>query len=100
MICRIQGTAEWENEEWKAYYVKNKQKLEALQFEENFADQNLINAFLFPAVHCSLESFEWKEYDSSKMEVFLRNHPSVNESRIYTIIKPALANQRIEKQLK
>ena len=97
---RIKGAKEWENKEWKEYFEKNKNKLEKAVFSEEFADQNIVNAFMFPAVQYTLESFVWGEYDSAKMEGFLRNHPSVNESRILTIVKPALTNQRKEKQLK
>lgn len=54
---------------------------------------------MFPAVDNSLDAFEWNEYDEEKMKLFLKNHPSVNESRLRNSIQPALKNQKKEKQL-
>ena len=54
---------------------------------------------MFPAVDTSLDAFEWNEYDEEKMKLFLKNHPSVNESRLRNSIQPALKNQKKEKQL-
>lgn len=54
---------------------------------------------MFPAVDSSMDAFEWSEYDEEKMKAFLQNHPSVNESRLRNSIKPALRNQKKEKQL-
>ena len=82
-------------DEWKEY----REKLEKYEFPEGFVDSNVINAYMFPAVDNSLDTFEWNEYDEEKMKVFLKNHPSVNESRLRNSIQPALKNQKKEKQL-
>lgn len=84
---------------WKDFFNQFKDKLKKLQFPEFFVDQNVINAFMFPAVDSSLEPFEWGEYDSKRMSWFLHNHSSVNESRLINIINPALKNQK-ERQLR
>ena len=82
-------------DEWKEY----REKLEKYEFPEGFVDSNVINAYMFPAVDNSLDAFEWNEYDEEKMKVFLKNHPSVNESRLRNSIQPALKNQKKETQL-
>lgn len=79
---------------WKKFFNQFKDKLKQLEFPDSFVDQNVINAFMFPAVDSSLEPFEWGEYDSKRMAWFLHNHSSVNESRLNNIIKPALKNQK------
>lgn len=88
-----------ESEEWQQYRKQYEEKLRKLLFPDHFVDQNVVHAFMFPAVDCSLEPFQWSEYSAEKMQLFLRNHPSVNESRIQNSIKPALKNQKKEVQL-